>query len=214
MPVISIRMSRRLCALAGRCLEKLNGRFVPMAATIWNMTTKVPWRNKNGEIIGTFGASRDISDLKNAEAKIEETHKQLLETSRQAGMAEIATNVLHNIGNVLNSVNVSASLVVDNVKKSKAANLAKVAAMLREHAARSGDVHHQRRQGQTIARLSGPALGTTAGRPKGGRSGTGFAREEHRAHQGCCGHAAKLRAGFRRQGNHQRPRPGGGQPCA
>jgi signal transduction histidine kinase len=93
----------------------------------------VPWRNKDGEIIGTFGTSRDISDLKNAEAKIEETHKQLLETSRLAGMAEIATNVLHNIGNVLNSVNVSASLVVDNVKKCKIASLAKVAAMMQEH---------------------------------------------------------------------------------
>jgi len=102
-------------------------------SSIWHMTTKVPWRNKDGEIIGTFGTSRDISDLKNAEAKIAETHKQLLETSRQAGMAEIATNVLHNIGNVLNSVNVSASLVVDNVKQSRAASLAKVAALLREH---------------------------------------------------------------------------------
>jgi signal transduction histidine kinase len=102
-------------------------------SSIWHMTTKVPWRNKDGEIIGTFGTSRDISDLKKAEAKIEETHKQLLETSRQAGMAEIATNVLHNIGNVLNSVNVSASLVVDNVKKCKVASLAKVAAMMQEH---------------------------------------------------------------------------------
>ncbi len=114
-------------------LGKIERTICPDGSTIWNMTTKVPWRNKNGEIIGTFGASWDISDLKNAEAKIEETHKQLLETSRQAGMAEIATNVLHNIGNVLNSVNVSASLVVDNMKKCKIANLAKVAAMLREH---------------------------------------------------------------------------------
>jgi signal transduction histidine kinase len=48
-------------------------------------------------------------------------------------MAEIATNVLHNIGNVLNSVNVSASLVVDSMKKCKIASVAKVAAMLREH---------------------------------------------------------------------------------
>jgi signal transduction histidine kinase len=60
-------------------------------------------------------------------------HRELLEKSRQAGMAEIATNVLHNIGNVLNSVNVSASLVVDNVKKCKVASLAKVAAMMQEH---------------------------------------------------------------------------------
>jgi signal transduction histidine kinase len=114
-------------------LGKIERTICSDGSNIWFMTTKVPWRNQDGEIIGTFGTSRDISDLKNAEAKIEETHKQLLETSRHAGMAEIATNVLHNIGNVLNSVNVSASLVVDNVKKSKAANLAKVAAMLREH---------------------------------------------------------------------------------
>jgi signal transduction histidine kinase len=57
----------------------------------------------------------------------------LLETSRQAGMAEIATNVLHNVGNVLNSVNVSASVVIDGMKKSRVANLAKVVVMLQEH---------------------------------------------------------------------------------
>jgi C4-dicarboxylate-specific signal transduction histidine kinase len=50
-----------------------------------------------------------------------------------AGMAEIASNVLHNVGNVLNSVNVSASLVTGSVKQSKAANLAKVVVMLQEH---------------------------------------------------------------------------------
>ncbi len=49
-------------------------------------------------------------------------------------MAEIATNVLHNVGNVLTSVNVSASLVADNIKKSKAVNLAKAVVLLQEHA--------------------------------------------------------------------------------
>ena len=114
-------------------IGKIEQTVCPDGSSIWHMTTKVPWRNKEGEIVGTFGTSKDISDLKNAEAKIEETHKQLLETSRLAGMAEIATNVLHNIGNVLNSVNVSASLVIDNVKKCKAASLARVAAMMQEH---------------------------------------------------------------------------------
>jgi signal transduction histidine kinase len=75
----------------------------------------------------------EIEERKRMELEIERVHKELLQTSRQAGMAEVAINVLHNVGNVLNSVNVSASLVVDNVKKSKAASLAKVAAILREH---------------------------------------------------------------------------------
>ena len=49
-------------------------------------------------------------------------------------MAEVATGVLHNVGNVLNSVNVSSILVADNLKKSKAPNLSKAVALLREHA--------------------------------------------------------------------------------
>jgi signal transduction histidine kinase len=64
---------------------------------------------------------------------LETTHRQLLEISRQAGMAEVATSVLHNVGNVLNSVNVSATLVSDVVRRSKAPNLAKLRDLLDEH---------------------------------------------------------------------------------
>ena len=77
----------------------------------------------------------DITDRKQAEAELAQTHQQLLEVSRRAGMAEVATGVLHNVGNVLNSVNVSATLIADHVRESKAANLAKVAALFREHEA-------------------------------------------------------------------------------
>jgi two-component system, NtrC family, sensor kinase len=45
-------------------------------------------------------------------------------------MAEIATNVLHNVGNVLNSVNISTGLIVESVKKSKASSLARVVVLL------------------------------------------------------------------------------------
>ena len=65
--------------------------------------------------------------------EVERTHQELLETSRLAGMTEIATNVLHNVGNILNSVNVSATLVARQHQESRAANLAKVAALLQEH---------------------------------------------------------------------------------
>jgi PAS domain S-box-containing protein len=104
----------------------------------WVLTTKMPLRNKAGEIIGTFGISKDITTIKEAEAKLKEVHQQLIETSRQAGMAEVATNVLHNVGNVLNSVNVSASVVLENSKNSKIPSLAKVVALLDEHAADLG----------------------------------------------------------------------------
>ena len=93
----------------------------------------MPLRNTAGEIIGTFGISKDITAIKQAEARLEEVHQELLIASREAGMTEVATNVLHNVGNVLNSVNVSTSLVMQKVRLSKIASVAKAGALLREH---------------------------------------------------------------------------------
>jgi C4-dicarboxylate-specific signal transduction histidine kinase len=99
----------------------------------WMLTTKMPFRSKTGEIIGTFGISKDITPIKEAEARLEAAHRQLLETSRLAGMAEVATSVLHNVGNVLNSVNVSTTLALELVKKSRLHNLGRVAALINEN---------------------------------------------------------------------------------
>jgi signal transduction histidine kinase len=57
-----------------------------------------------------------------------------MDTARQAGMAEIATNVLHNVGNVLNSVNISADLVSRKLRTSKAVGLGKAMQLINEHA--------------------------------------------------------------------------------
>jgi PAS domain S-box-containing protein len=101
----------------------------------WVLSSKWPLRNGAGEIIGTFGISKDITSLKQAEARLEQANKELVDASRLAGMAEVATTVLHNVGNVLNSVNVSASLMTDKFRHSKAANLGKAVALLQAHAA-------------------------------------------------------------------------------
>jgi PAS domain S-box-containing protein len=87
-----------------------------------------------GQPLGALAVIEDITDRRLAEQELERVHKQLLDASRQAGMAEVASNVLHNVGNVLNSVNVSASLVSERVKKSKCVGVARVAAILSEHA--------------------------------------------------------------------------------
>jgi PAS domain S-box-containing protein len=99
----------------------------------WMLVTKMPWCDKDGRIIGTFGLSRDITALKQAQAELETTHNHLVRASRMAGMAEVATDVLHNVGNVLNSVNVSCSLVIDRVQETCCTNLAKIPELLREN---------------------------------------------------------------------------------
>ena len=82
-----------------------------------------------------LSAARDHLELRVRErtAELESAHKKLLETSRMAGMAEVATNVLHNVGNVLNSVNIASACVANGVRKSKGATLTRVVRLLREH---------------------------------------------------------------------------------
>ncbi|HSV48116.1 MAG TPA: ATP-binding protein [Ramlibacter sp.] len=70
--------------------------------------------------------------------KLREAQAELVANARHAGMAEIATNVLHNVGNILNSVNVSASLVAGTLRGSRAPGLAKAVQLMDAHAADLG----------------------------------------------------------------------------
>lgn len=63
------------------------------------------------------------------------TQAELLETSRLAGMAEVATSVLHNVGNVLNSVGVSAELATSKVREFRTGSLKNVAELLQQNSA-------------------------------------------------------------------------------
>jgi PAS domain S-box-containing protein len=101
--------------------------------TCWFRTTKVLLRDGHGQIIGLAGINRDITERKKWESELESLHKQLLETSRHAGMAEVATSVLHNVGNVLNSVNVSASVVGEQVRSTNLDRLSKAISLLQEN---------------------------------------------------------------------------------
>ncbi|MEP6936619.1 MAG: ATP-binding protein, partial [Chthoniobacterales bacterium] len=94
-------------------------------------------KNAEGGLKYVSTVMRDMTERRHAEEALRISQQKLLETSRFAGMAEVATGVLHNVGNVLNSVNVSASLVVEKLRRSKAPKLAKAAALLTE---RNGDL--------------------------------------------------------------------------
>jgi PAS domain S-box-containing protein len=77
---------------------------------------------------------RNISDIKETEQRLAQVNRELRDVSRLSGMAEVATSVLHNVGNVLNSVNVSADRIADKLKRLRPASLERVAGLLREHA--------------------------------------------------------------------------------
>ncbi len=55
--------------------------------------------------------------------KLSQSRAAVVHAARAAGMSEIATGVLHNVGNVLNSVNVAATLVADKTRNSGLADL-------------------------------------------------------------------------------------------
>jgi PAS domain S-box-containing protein len=107
--------------------------------SIWVRMTTALVREGEAEPEYSVEFLRDISARKESAEELERVHKQLMTASRQAGMAEVATNVLHNVGNILNSVNISASLVVERVKQSKASGVSRVAAMLQEKGAAVGE---------------------------------------------------------------------------
>ncbi len=99
----------------------------------WVQTLKVALLNSQDQVVGTQGMFWDVTELKRAANEVQRLNSELIQVSRQAGMAEIATGVLHNVGNVLNSVNVSATLVADQIRQTKAQNVGKLASLFAQH---------------------------------------------------------------------------------
>jgi predicted ATPase/GAF domain-containing protein len=69
--------------------------------------------------------------------KLKEAQSQLVDAARSAGMAEIASNVLHNVGNVLTSAIVTLDHARAAVDASRVGRVKQLSAMLEEH---SGDL--------------------------------------------------------------------------
>jgi len=95
---------------------------------------------------------KEIEQREQMQLEVERVHRKLLETSRLAGMSEVATGVLHNVGNVLNSVNVSTNVLADNLRKSNFKAVGKVARLLNEHQEDLGDFLCHDPKGKMLSR--------------------------------------------------------------
>ena len=76
--------------------------------------------------------------------------QQLVESSRRLGMAEVASDVLHNVGNVLNSLNVSAGLIAQHVRDMPIQDVNRTSALLESHHDDLGTFLTQDPKGQRI----------------------------------------------------------------
>jgi NO-binding membrane sensor protein with MHYT domain/signal transduction histidine kinase len=95
--------------------------------------------DETGNPVRILGVSWDVTEQVLQEEKRRELQSQLRDASRDAGMAEVATGVLHSVGNVLNSLGVSASMVQSRLRDSRVGNVQRVADLLTAQGDNLGD---------------------------------------------------------------------------
>ena len=89
-------------------------------------------RDSRNNIIGHICIITDINELMIAQEQLTIQHKKMLDLAHQAGMAEIATDVVHNIGNVLNSVNISSEKITEILTNTKLQGFIEATRLLKE----------------------------------------------------------------------------------
>lgn len=77
--------------------------------------------------------ARRTKDANEALVRLKKTQNELIENAHKAGMADLAVNVLHNVGNILNSVNVSSAMIDTVVNESSIHKLQKANELLKQH---------------------------------------------------------------------------------
>jgi C4-dicarboxylate-specific signal transduction histidine kinase len=89
------------------------------------------WRRRAEEEVRTLNSELEQRVIERTR-ELSEAQQRLTEMAHQAGMAEIATSILHNVGNVLNSVNVSTAHLAEQITRSRVPNVRRFAKLLEE----------------------------------------------------------------------------------
>ncbi len=144
---------KRILETGEPLLGKLEKETWPDGRVTWVITHKLPLRDESGTIIGTFGISKDVTEARQTEEALETARKELIDASRLAGMAEVATGVLHNVGNVLNSLNVSATVIGTTLREWKVDSLEKLSSLLNAQGENLGAFLTQDPRGRRVPEL-------------------------------------------------------------
>ena len=125
-------------------------RSRPDGSTVWMSIEVYPIHDDADEIVKLVSIERDITAKIESGSEKECLQSQLLQSSRMAGMAETATSVLHNVGNVLNSVNVSVTLIREKLGKSSVDSLANANQLIQSNCGNFAEFIQVDRRGQML----------------------------------------------------------------
>ncbi len=112
---------------------KVGMRIVELEDHLSRKATQLVQSNLEQEVlIGQLREKHRI--ITEQKQELHQAQQRLFETARRAGMAEIATSVLHNVGNLLNTAITSSSIIGEVVNNSRIVTLAKLADFLQQQA--------------------------------------------------------------------------------
>lgn len=105
--------------------RKLKGDNEKLEQMVAERTKEIEIKNSELE--------KNAADLTSALDELKSAQEMLISSSRKAGMAEVAINVLHNVGNVLNSINVSTLSLAERLGKQRVSKLSRVSELINSH---------------------------------------------------------------------------------
>jgi len=122
--------------------NELKESYIHLEERVQERTAKLTAANKR--------LTREITKRKKATMQLQTAQEKLVDTARHVGMAEVATGVLHNVGNVLNNVSVTTESIQKRIRNSKVSYLADVVGLLEEHASELGTFMTTKEQGKKL----------------------------------------------------------------
>lgn len=147
------RLMDGLLKLASGKIEKYEGEHRMHRLTggeFWFYIRAAAVKDGEGRPIRISGSNTDITERKHTEFELERAQQEALYHAHQAGKAEFATTVLHNIGNVLNSVNVSGNQIRQTLRKSKIPQMLMSLDLIRENLDNVHDFFAKHEKGKVL----------------------------------------------------------------
>jgi PAS domain S-box-containing protein len=136
-------------------IDYIEKEFKKDGSESWITTTKMPLLNGKGEVVGTFGMSRDITKVKMLEA---ERHSAELDKAVAQGKFEIASNVMHDIGNAVVGFGSYLTRIRRVQEQDKMESLMSLTRFFEENKQAMGTAIGEAKAGAVIKMLAGIAL--------------------------------------------------------